>query len=357
MNRKRRQQFDLVMNIVLCIVALLSLTACIFLLLKNYQISTDSAQTVAELNEQIEEKQDYIYTQSDLNAYVEEAVTNAQNTEVKNMLQDIKGRMENGDSTSAVLRDLYPESIVVYADSKYNFFPYSDSLKRNNYVLDNFVLDEDSARISYVDDVGEVHSKMGIDVSRHQGKIDWKKVANDGVEYAFIRVGFRGSSEGKMVEDEQFLNNIKGALDNGIDVGVYFYTQATSVEEAKEEAKFLLDLIEPYKITYPVVLDLEEVEGKSRTDGMTQQDFTDAALAFLETVKGAGYTPMIYGNLKTFFIMLDLDQIEEYDKWFAYYQAPVYFPYEFSVWQYTSSGIVDGIKGNVDLNVCMKDYK
>ena len=100
MNRKRRQQFDLVMNIVLCIVALLSLTACIFLLLKNYQISTDSAQTVAELSEQIEEKQDYIYTQSDLNAYVEEAVTNAQNTEVKNMLQNIKGRMENGDSIS-----------------------------------------------------------------------------------------------------------------------------------------------------------------------------------------------------------------------------------------------------------------
>lgn len=357
MNKKRRQQFDLLMNIVLCIVALASLTVCIFLLLKNYQISNDSSQAMAELNQQLKEKEDYVYTQSDVNAFVEEAVSNAQSLEVKNMLESIRTRMENGDSTSSVLRDLYPENTVVYADGKYNFFPIMESISKNNYVLENFVLDEESGRFSYVDDTGEVHSRMGIDVSRHQGDIDWEKVAGDGIEYAFIRVGFRGSAEGKLVEDEQFEDNIKGALNNGIKVGVYFYTQATSVEEAKEEAKFLLDLIKPYKITYPVVLDLEEVEGKSRTDGMTQQDFTDTSLAFLEAVKDAGYTPMIYGNLKTFFIMLDLEQIQEYDKWFAYYQAPVYFPYEFSVWQYTSSGTVDGIKGNVDLNVCMKDYK
>ena len=149
---------------------------------------------------------------------------------------------------------------MVYADSKYNFFPITDEYKRNNYVLDNFVLDEASSRITYTDDVGEVHSKTGIDVSKHQGKIDWKKVAADGIDFAFIRVGFRGSSEGKLVEDEYFIDNIEGALENHIEVGVYFYTQAVTTEEAKEEAQFLLDLLEPYDITYPVVLDLEEME-------------------------------------------------------------------------------------------------
>lgn len=357
MSRKKRQQFDIIVNIILCIVALISLTVCIFLLLKNYQISHESAQTVAELNEQLKEKEEYLYTQSDVNSFVDEAVASAQSLEVKNMLEVIKGRMENGDSTSAVLRDLYPDHVVVYADGTYHFFPFDETIKKHNYVVENFVLNEDNGRISYVDDVDEVHSKMGIDVSRHQGTIDWERVAKDGVEYAFIRAGFRGSSEGKLVEDEQFSDNVKGALKNGIQVGVYFYTQAVSKEEAKEEAEFLLDLIKPYKITYPVVLDLEEVEGQSRTDDMTQQDFTDVAVTFLETVKDAGYTPMIYGNLKTFFMMLDMTQLQEYEKWFAYYQEPVYFPYEFSVWQYSSKGKVDGIKGDVDLNVCMKKYK
>ncbi len=159
------------------------------------------------------------------------------------------------------------------------------------------------------------------------------------------------------MEDEFFKDNMEGALDNGIDVGVYFYTQAISEEEAVEEAEFLLDLLEPYDVAYPVVLDLEDPESASaRTAEMTRQEYTKAAIAFLETIKKAGYTPMIYGNLKTFMLMLDLEQLEDYDKWFAYYNAPVYFPYEFTIWQYSSKGRVDGIKGDVDMNVCMKDY-
>ena len=111
-------------------------------------------------------------------------------------------------------------------------------------------------------------------------------------------------------------NKIKKSLEKAV-------TKGRMTEEAKEEAQFLLDLLEPYDITYPVVLDLEEVNGKSRTDDMTQEDFTDAAIEFLDTVENAGYQPMIYGNLKTFFIMLDMRRIEKYDKWFAYYQTPI----------------------------------
>ena len=356
MNKKRKRQMNYLINIILCLVALASLTVCIFLLLKNYQLNFETTEALAQVEQIREDTKDYIYTQSDVNSFVEEAVLNAQTTEARKLLDDIKERMESGDSTAAVLRELYPEDVVVYADGKYNFFPITDEYKRNNYVLDNFVLDEASSRITYTDDVGEVRSKTGIDVSRHQGEIDWEKVAADGIDFAFIRAGFRGSSEGKLVEDEYFIDNIEGALENDIEVGVYFYTQAVTTEEAKEEAQFLLDLLEPYDITYPVVLDLEEVDGKSRTDDMTQEDFTDAAIEFLDTVENAGYQPMIYGNLKTFFIMLDMSRIEKYDKWFAYYQTPVYFPYEFTIWQYSSTGKVDGIKGDVDLNVCMKGY-
>ena len=182
-------------------------------------------------------------------------------------------------------------------------------------------------------------------------------MAGDGVSYAFIRAGYRGSDEGKLVEDDHFADNVEGALDNGIDVGVYFYTQALSPEEAREEAEFVIDLLEDYEITYPVVIDLEEILVEdARTENMTKQEYTDAAVAFCETVKDAGYTPMIYGNLKTFFIMLDLEKIEGYDKWFAYYDEAFYFPYDFTVWQYSSKGSVDGVGGDVDMNVCMKDY-
>ena len=119
----------------------------------------------------------------------------------------------------------------------------------------------------------------------------------------------------------------------------------------------MLNMIKPYDISYPVVYDLEEVTSKNaRTAGMTKEDYTNACIAFCETVQAAGYKPMIYGNLKTFMIMLDLSRLEKYDKWFAYYGTPVYFPYEFAVWQYSSKGNVNGIDGKVDLNIAMKDF-
>ena len=188
-------------------------------------------------------------------------------------------------------------------------------------------------------------------------EIDWEKVAADGVEYAFIRLGIRGYGEGKLILDDAYERNAEEALDSGLDVGVYFFTQAKNREEAVEEAEFVLEHVKNYDISYPVVLDVEEVaEDSARTADMDKQAWTEVCIAFCERIKEAGYTPMIYGNLKTFFLMLDMEQLEGYEKWFAYYRTPLYFPYEFSIWQYTSTGRVDGIKGDVDLNVSMKDW-
>lgn len=354
--RKRKQSTSLITNIVFCMIALIALTGCIVLLLQNYMLQSESAQAMAEFDEYKAMKEECIYTQADLEAYITEAVNNADEEGQAQVLQTLRTRMQNGESTAEVLRDLFTEDVVVYSDGKYNFFPITDTLKQHDYVYDNFKVMENN-QIVYVDDTNEILSKKGIDVSRYQETIDWKDVAADGVEYAFIRAGVRGTTEGKIQEDIYFEDNIEGALSNDIEVGVYFFSQAVTPKEAVEEAEFVLELIDGYDVNYPIVYDIEEVTSENaRTNELTQEEYTENCIAFCETIEAAGYTPMIYGNLKSFMIMLDMTKLEEYEKWFAYYDEEVYFPYEFSIWQYTSKGVVDGIKGDVDLNVCMKNF-
>ncbi len=353
---RRKQQISLITNIIFSFITLTALTGCIVLVLQNYHLRNESRETMGRLQEMEEMQEEYRYTQTDLDAYTREAVAQAGENERRTFLGELKQRLSTKESVVSVLRTLYPEDVVVYADGGYSFFPIQENLKKHHYVYENFVSQADNEMV-YTNDNGDTLSTKGIDVSKHQGKIDWKKVAGDDVSYAFIRSGFRGSSEGKLVEDEFFKDNIEGALDNDIQVGIYFYTQATTEEEAREEAEFVLDLIEPYDVSYPVVLDLEEATSSTaRTAEMTKEEHTKVAIAFCETIQAAGYTPMIYGNLKTFMIMLDMEQIEDYDKWFAYYDTSVYFPYEFAVWQYSAKGSIEGIKGDVDMNICLKDY-
>ncbi len=352
---KRAQQVGLITNIIFCLITLSALTGCIVLLLQNYTMRNESVEAMGRIEELEGIASEYIYSQKDLDAHVQEAAQTAAEQEKNAILGGMKRKILEGESTVSVFRELFTEDVVVYADSKYHFFPISDSLKKHNYVYENFI--ERGNEIVYTDESQKIASFKGIDVSRHQGEINWSMVPEDEISYAFIRAGYRGNSEGKLIEDEYFKDNIEGALEHNIDVGIYFYTQALTEEEAVEEAEFVLELIEDYEITYPVVLDLEEVaDDSARTSEMTKEEYTKAAIAFCETIRKAGYTPMIYGNLKTFMIMLDMEQIEAYDKWFAYYDTTVYFPYDFTIWQYSSNGSVKGIGGNVDMNVCMKDY-
>lgn len=354
--KRRKQRISLFTNIIFGVITLAALTGCIILLLMNYGLKNQSEEAMAQIQAFEEQKENYIYSQADLDAYIEEAASAARQEQKDEFLGELKSKMSGGGSATAMLRDFFPDDVIVYADGEYHFFPISDKLKKHDYVYDNFKVQE-NGQVEYVDDTDIVVSKKGIDVSKYQGKIDWEKVAADGVEYAFIRTGVRGSTEGKLMEDENFKDNVEGAVENGIDAGVYFFTQAITEEEAIEEAEFVIDMIDSYDITYPVVLDLEEVlSDNARTASLTQEEYTRNCIAFCETIKDAGYTPMIYGNLKTFMIMLDMTKIEQYEKWFAYYNTPVYFPYEFSIWQYSSKGSVNGIKDDVDLNVCMKDF-
>ena len=355
--RKGSENGILIGSIILCLVTLLAITICMMMVFRYRAIQMENITVMNELEEVLMDDT-VTYTQDEVDAMITvavEAAVDQTNEEVsEEFLDKLKELMLSGDGTLAMLRYFYPNDIVMVDSGEYYFFPISDELRHNTYDPEQFAL-EDGRIMSYYEN-GEKVSHKGIDVSRYQNNIDWEKVAQDDVEYAFIRLGIRGYTEGVIQEDATFENNIKGALRNNIDVGVYFFTQATSVEEAEEEARYVLDMIEPYKVNYPVVIDVETVSNaNARTHDLTKEERTQYCIAFCEIIKDAGYTPMIYGNLKTFMLMLDIEQIEDYDKWFAYYDEKFYFPYDFKVWQYTDKGKVNGVNTDVDLNISFED--
>lgn len=306
-------------------------------------------QAVAAVSDEI------VYTQEQVDSMVTAAVTGAMDDIDSEILQILRDRLENGEGTMAILRDLYPEHVVMLDSGQYYFLPIQEDLAFNTYVDDNFITEE-SGMVSYQQD-GETLTKKGIDVSKYQGEIDWEEVKNDGVDYAIIRVGIRGYSEGGILEDEFFRQNIEGAIANGIPVGVYFFTQALNEEEALEEANFVIEMLQGYELTYPVYLDVEDVKRENcRTNALTAAERTNNAKVFLEAIREAGYEPAIYGNMKTFLLMLDLSALEQYDKWFAGYTLPIYYPYEYKMLQYSEKGRVAGVNGQVDVNICFEDY-
>ena len=206
-----------------------------------------------------------------------------------------------------------------------------------------------------------VDTYLGIDVSSYQGDIDWEAVAADGIEYAFVRVGFRGYATGSLNYDRYYEQNLQGAIDAGLDVGVYFFSQAITVEEAIAEAELVLDAIRDYNITYPVVFDWETVSSSSaRTNNLDSSTLTDCAIAFCERVLADGYTPMVYFNQSVGYTKFQLDRLTDYDFWYAQYpkkdaMIPAMY-YNYQIWQYSSSGTVAGISGGVDMNLSWKQW-
>ena len=174
-----------------------------------------------------------------------------------------------------------------------------------------------------------------------------------------IRCGYRAYGSGLLVEDTSFNTYTTNAIKNNIDVGVYFYSQALNKEEAIEEANYVLTLVKPYNITYPIAIDVEAIENDSfRQENLSASELTDVIIAFCDTIKAAGYTPLIYSNLLYFMDNVELERLEGYDKWFAGYQtASPYYPYKYAMWQYTSTGSINGVSGNVDINIAMKKLK
>ena len=192
-------------------------------------------------------------------------------------------------------------------------------------------------------------TRLGVDVSFYQGEIDWEAVAADGVEFAMIRCGYRGSESGTIVVDEQFENNIEGALAAGLDVGVYFFSQSTGAIEAAEEANFVLDLISGYDITMPVAFDWEPLEG-SRAEDIDRSELTASAVVFCEMVKDAGYTPCVYLYRYTGYYENMMERLADYELWVGALGSWPDFYYRHMLWQFSMTGRVEGIDADVDLD-------
>lgn len=195
---------------------------------------------------------------------------------------------------------------------------------------------------------------MGIDVSKWNGTIDWAAVKNSGISYVIIRCGYRGSSKGSLIEDPKFESNIKGAINAGLKVGVYFFTQAMDEIEAVEEASMVLELVKDYQISYPVFLDVESSGG--RADSIDKATRTAVCKAFCETIQKAGYTAGIYANKTWLNTKMDASALNAYKIWLAQYAATPSYTGKYDLWQYSSSGRVSGISGDVDLNISYLGY-
>ena len=191
---------------------------------------------------------------------------------------------------------------------------------------------------------------VGIDVSAHQGKIDWAAVKASGVEFAMIRCGFRGNSQGGIFQDAYFASNIKGAVNNGIFVGIYFYSTAINEDEALQEAAWVVNTIKSYRITYPVAYDFEDF-GRYRCAGVSGEQATSNAIAFLNYVKSAGYSPMMYANKSDISGRFNSGRLGGYKFWLAHYTSSTNYTGKYAMWQYTSNGSVNGISGRVDMNI------
>lgn len=195
-------------------------------------------------------------------------------------------------------------------------------------------------------------SYPGIDVSAFQGNIDWEQVRASGIEFAIIRLGYRGyGKSGKLVEDEYAQDNLKGATEAGLPIGAYFFSQALSIEEADEEIEFMLEILGDYELEMPIILDWEIPVDTARTANMDGRTLTDIQLHFCSVMEKKGYQPMVYFNWHMSSRLLNLHELEAYPFWLALYQDRMTYPYRVEMWQYTDKGRVPGIEGNVDLNI------
>lgn len=191
---------------------------------------------------------------------------------------------------------------------------------------------------------------LGVDVSKYQGQIDWEQVAASGIQFAIIRVGGRGYGQsGNLYADDMAQKNYTAAKAAGLQVGAYFFSQAISVEEAEAEATYVLEQIRNWELDLPVVFDWEYISETARTAHTDAKTVTACADAFCKRILAAGKKAMVY--VRTEDSVLELETLAAYPRWVALHSDTMDFPYSFDFWQYTKTGKVSGIQGNVDINI------
>jgi len=269
----------------------------------------------------------------------------------------IKEYAEQGKSFLTTLKAIFSDQFVLADEGRFYFKEIDPALRPYSYDDSKIQLTEEGI-ITYDDE--DMDISYGIDVSQYNGEIDWElmKEAEQIPDFVYIRAGIRGYTSGRLVADTQVSANLAGARELGSEVGIYFVTQAVNEEEAREEARFVIETLSDNKVDLPIALDVEKVENydtEPRTKNLSAEEYSRNVLAFADEMKQYGYETIVYGNGKTFMLMLDAKMLDDVDKWFADYVATddyiPYFPYDFSIWQFSSTGHVMGITGDVDFNI------
>lgn len=245
-------------------------------------------------------------------------------------------------------------TLIRSADGKEEWVVISPYLPKNNYDYTKLVLAGDI--MQYVED-GKNTAYVGTDLSKYNDYVDFGKLRKAGLSFVMLRVGARGYGTGQIMPDEYFADNLKRATDAGLNVGLYFYSQAINEEEAIEEANLVLESIGEYAVTYPIAYDMEFVAGDTaRVEALSRAERTAVAKAFLDTIKDAGYVPMLYGDKEWLIRRIDLSKLTGYDVWLSEPQDIPDYPYKFSMWRYSDTADIDGIKGYANLDLSFVDF-
>ncbi len=281
--------------------------------------------------------------------------------------EDVSGDKKNGSDTDKAKEedekdkdededddDQETRIQVKHSDGSKEWVDINEDISRNKYDLSKLTYQKPI--MNYYED-GKLVSKCGVDISANQGDVDFSKLKSAGCDFVMLKVGARGYSSGNIVSDANFKDNLKAAKKAGLDIGVYFCSQAVSKSEAREEADELLDAISGYSVKYPVAFVMETVdEDMARIEALDMADRTQVAKAFMDRVEDAGYHPMIYGDKEWLLTMVDMEELQDYDVWFAQDSDEPEYPYEFGMWQYDSDASIKGITGDAVMIMSFKDY-
>lgn len=245
-------------------------------------------------------------------------------------------------------------TLIEYANGESEWALISPYLPKHDYDFNKLVCQSD--RMKYYKD-GKQVSFVGVELSKYQEYVDFNKLKKDGIDFVMLRVGARGYGSGQILLDEYFLDNLKRADDAGLQIGVYFFSQAITEEEAVEEANLVLQSIQDYTVTYPVVFDMEYIENDTaRVEQLSRDEKTIIAKKFLKTIEDAGYNAMLYGNKEWLIKRIELAQLTDYDVWLSQPGDVPDYPYRFTMWEYTNTGTVDGVAGHANLSISFIDY-
>ena len=275
----------------------------------------------------------------------------ASQAERNRLLLEIQSSFESGNSTISMLRNLFPGDLVVMWEGRYYFYPVDRNLQTNPFSETDFAQGENGG-MDYIGENAGVSVNRGVDVSALNGEIDWAKVAEEQIAFAMIRAAVR-NTDGELAQDERFQENMSGAKSVGLRIGCYVDLDADSEKAAEEIADFVLSNLSmsQQEMGAPVAVRVQIPDHTSSLSGQTREEWTQGVRAFCAKIKKAGYEPVIYANTAAFHMLLNMAELEEYDKWIADYGDYLYFPYKFKCWQYSLKGTVNGIEGDVALDL------